>query len=65
MDGNPVVEGETRMAAREVCGCRVLLQLCCAYSERVREALHEREHLVRRKHAFHHHEAHEVQAEVG
>ena len=64
MDGNPVVEGETRVAPGEVCGCCVPLQLCGEPRERIREALQERERLSRRKQVFHHHEAHEVQAEV-
>jgi hypothetical protein len=64
VDGDPVVEGKTRVAAEDVCGCCVLIQLCGERCERVREVLQEREHLFGRKQVFHHHEAHEVQAEV-
>ncbi len=65
MDRNPVVEGKTRVATGDVCGCCVLLQPRGERCERVREALQERERFFGRKHAFHHHEAHEVQAEIG
>ncbi len=61
----PMVEGQTRMAARKVCGRCVLLQLRGAHRERVREALQDREHLFRRKQVFHRHEAHEVQPASG
>jgi hypothetical protein len=59
-----MVEGKARVAVGEVGGGGVLLQLRGQRRERVREVLQEREHLVRRKQVFHHHEAHEVQAEV-
>ena len=65
MDCQPVVEGKARVAAvARIGGCGVLLQLCDERSERVREAPQEHEHLFRREQVFHHHEAHEVQAEV-
>jgi hypothetical protein len=64
VDCQPVVEGKARVAAARIGGCGVLLQLCDERSERVREAPQEREHLFRREQVFHHHEAHEVQAEV-
>jgi hypothetical protein len=62
VDGNPVIEGETRVAIGKVCGYRVLLQLCGERRKRVRKALQESEHLFWRKQVFHHHEAHEMQA---
>ena len=42
----------------------VPLQLRGERRERVAEVLQEREHLLAREQVFHHHEAHEVQAEV-
>ena len=64
VDGHPVVEGQTRVAVGEICGCCIPLQLRGERRERVREAPQEREHLFVREQVLHHHEAHEMQAEV-
>jgi hypothetical protein len=64
VDCQPVVEGKARVGVVEVGGCGVLLQLRGERPELVREVPQEREHLYGRELVFHHHEAHEVQAEV-
>lgn len=64
MDCQPVVKGEAGVAVAEAGGCGVALQLRGESRQRVGEALQEREYLFRREQVFHHHEAHEVQAEI-
>jgi hypothetical protein len=64
VDCQPVVKGKARMAGGEAGDLGITLQLRGERREGVREVLQEREHLCRREPVFHHHEAHEVQAEV-
>jgi len=52
------------VAAAEVGGGHVVLQLPGERRQGVREVPQEREHLHGREKAFHHHEAHQVQAEI-
>ena len=64
VDGQPVVDGKARVAVGEAGDSAVFLKLGGQRRERVREVLQEHEHLVWREQVFHHHETHEVQAEV-
>ena len=64
MDGQPVVEGQARVTVARIGGCPVLLQSRGEHRERVSEALQESQHVFRREHVLHHHEAHQVEAEV-
>jgi hypothetical protein len=64
VDGQPVVEGKTRVAAAQIGGCRVALQFRGERRERVGEAPQIREYLFGREQVLHHHEAHKVQPEV-
>jgi hypothetical protein len=64
VDGQPVVEGQTRVELAGVVGRGVSFQFRGELRERVLQVVQELEHLVSREHVFHHDEAHEVQAEV-
>jgi hypothetical protein len=64
VDGQPVVEGKAREAAGAAGGCCVLVQLRGERPERIGEVCQECEHLLAREQVLHHHEAHEVEAEV-
>ena len=64
VDGKPVLEGKTRVAAGKNGGRFVVRQLVGERRERDGQVLHERAHLVGREQVLHQHEAHEVQAEV-
>jgi len=59
-----MVEGEPRVELVEAGGRRESLQPGGERGERVFELAQELEHLFPRDHVFHHHEAHEVQAEI-
>lgn len=64
MDGQAMIECQARVTVVEVSPRCVLLQPGGERRERVSEALQEGEDLFWREQVFHHHEAHEVQAEV-
>jgi len=62
--GQPVVQGKTRVELVDVGDRWVSLKFRDERRQRVPEIVQEPEHLLSRDHVFHHHEAHEVQAEV-
>jgi hypothetical protein len=64
MNRQPVVEGKARVPVVEVGSYCVPLKLTSERREGIFEVLQEPEHLFSREHVFHHHEPHEVQAEV-
>ena len=59
-----MVEGKTRVVAGQIGGRCVPFQPRGEFRERVGEAPQERDHLLWREQVFHHHEAHQVQAEI-
>jgi hypothetical protein len=64
VDRQPVLEGEKRMAVARRGGLSVPLQSRRERGERIRETAQERDHFFGPEQVLHHHEAHEVQAEV-
>ena len=59
-----MVQGKARVTCAQIGGGHVPLQLPSERRERIGEAPQEPEHLLPREQLFHHHEAHEVKAEI-